>query len=80
VQELGGRTARQIAKLANGNIPYLRRRAQFINGDWPKGQESFLSHLCEFKSSLFQEFKFFQKFSLFLEFCEIHKIRKFGIC
>jgi len=41
VQELGGSTARQIAKLANGNIPYHRCRAQFLNGvGGGVGQES----------------------------------------
>jgi len=28
----GGSLARQTAKLANGNIPYHKRRAQFMNG------------------------------------------------
>jgi len=32
VQELGGSTAWQIARLANGNVPYHRWHAQFMNG------------------------------------------------
>jgi len=32
VQELGGSTARQIAKLASRNIPYHKHHAQFMNG------------------------------------------------
>jgi len=32
VQELGGRLARHIAKLANGNIPYQGSHAHFMNG------------------------------------------------
>jgi len=31
VQELGGSIARQVDKLANGNIPYHKRHAQFMN-------------------------------------------------
>jgi len=34
VQELGGSTATQVAKLANRNIPYHGRHAQFTNGGW----------------------------------------------
>jgi len=29
-----GRDHSQIGKLANGNIPYHKRHAQFMNGDW----------------------------------------------
>jgi len=36
--ELGGSIAREIAKLANGNIPYCGRHAQFIEGGWPGGK------------------------------------------
>jgi len=32
VQELGGSIARQIAKLASGNIPYHGRHAHFVSG------------------------------------------------
>ena len=32
MQELGGSIARQVAKLASGNIPYHRCHAQFMNG------------------------------------------------
>jgi len=33
VRELGGRIARQIARLTNGNVLYHRRHAQFMNRD-----------------------------------------------
>ena len=36
VRELEGNTARQRAKLANGNIPYLKHHAQFMNDSWPR--------------------------------------------
>jgi len=71
VQELGGSTVRQTAKLANGNIAYHRHHAQFINGGWPGGRKH--SALLFFKSSLDREYKLFQ------EFCEICEIREFGI-
>ena len=35
MQELRGSTTRQLAKLADGNIPYHRHHAQFTNGSWP---------------------------------------------
>jgi len=38
VQELGGNTARLIAKLAGGNIPYQGHGAQHISGNWPGGR------------------------------------------
>jgi len=41
VQQLGGSTVRNTAKLANGNIPYHRHRAQFMNGDWTGAREFF---------------------------------------
>jgi len=34
VQELGGSTARQGARLANGNIPYHKHHAQLMSGRW----------------------------------------------
>jgi len=39
VQELGGSTARQPAKLACGNTPYHRCHAQSVNGDWPESRK-----------------------------------------
>jgi len=41
VQELGGSTASQLAKLANGNIPYLRCHTQFMNRGWLGGRKLF---------------------------------------
>jgi len=32
---MGGSIARQRAKLANGNIPYHRHHADFMNAGWP---------------------------------------------
>ena len=37
MQELGGSTTRQTTKLANGNVPYHKHHAQFMNGGWPGG-------------------------------------------
>jgi len=48
VQELGGSTARQPAQLASGNIPYHEHHGQL---GLARGQESFFSHFCEFKST-----------------------------
>ena len=39
VQQLGGSTARQIAKMASGNIPYHGHHAQFRNRGWPGGRK-----------------------------------------
>ena len=59
MQELGGSTARRIAKLANGYNPYHRHHTQLMNGG---GQEALCSsHFCEFESSLVLEFEFFQE-------------------
>jgi len=45
-------------KLANGNIPYLRPYALFMNGlGWGEGILFFTLFFCEFKSSLVQESK-----------------------
>ena len=79
MQELGGSTARQIAKLVNGNVPYHRCHAQFRNGGWPGGGIIFYSLFCEFKSSLVWEFDLFLEFSVFWEFCEIHDIWEFWV-
>jgi len=40
-------------------------------------QESFLSHLHEFKSSLGWESELFEELGLFHEFCEIHETHDF---
>jgi len=39
VQKLRMSIARQLAKLAYGNIPYHRQHAQFMNGGWPGSRE-----------------------------------------
>ena len=41
MQELGGSTARQRARLASGNVPYHGHLALFVNGGWLGEQESF---------------------------------------
>ena len=41
MQGLGGSTARQIAKVANGNIPYHRHHTQFMNRGWRGGRNAF---------------------------------------
>jgi len=77
VRELGGSTARQPAKLANRNIPYHRRRAQFVDGGWPgrvvgSGISAF-QLFWEFKSSLVREFELcweFHEKSANLVFCD----------
>jgi len=69
VQELGGSTDRQIAQLVNGNIPYHRRYAQFMNGGWA-GSRKHSALIREFESSLVREFEVFREFGLFQEFCE----------
>jgi len=51
--------ARQIVKLANGNIPYHGSHAEFIDRGWPGGEESGFSVFCEFESSLVWEFELF---------------------
>ena len=38
MQELGGSTARQLAKLASGNIQYHRHYAQFMYRSSPAGR------------------------------------------
>ena len=48
MQEVGGSLARQIAKLDNGNIPYHKHHAQFMNGGWPGGESYWLSLFHEF--------------------------------
>ena len=64
MQELGESTARQPAKLANGNIPYHGHHVQSRNGGWPGSERlSALLIFHEFESSLVQEFKLFHKFS-----------------
>ena len=66
-------------KLADGNIPYHGRHAQFMNEGWGRrGQESpfFNSLFCEFESSLVWAFKLIQEFGLFQEFCEIHDFQR----
>jgi len=60
VQELGGSTARQLAKLANGNTPYHRHHAQFMNGGWPERVSYWLSYVWEFQSCPGWEFKIFR--------------------
>jgi len=74
VQELGGSTARQIAKLANRNIPYHRHHAQFTKAGWPGdrdllfcvGLNALLSESSNFSSSsgLFGGFAKFTKSSM----------------
>jgi len=63
VQELGGSTARQTAKLARGNNPYHRCHAQFMKGGLAGGQEySFarsFNHFYFSGSSDFFEFGLF---------------------
>jgi len=44
----GESIARQIAKLANGNSPYHKLHAQFMNGSWPGGEICQLFRFCEF--------------------------------
>jgi len=71
VQELGGSTARNIAKVASGNTPSHRLHAQFINGGWlgvrnPLFQQFQLSFLV-------REFELFQEFHLFQEFVKFKK-------
>jgi len=69
MQELGGSTPRQTAKMTNGNIPYHRCHAQFVNGDWPGGRRLlFFSCFHEFKPSFIWEFKFLG------ESCETHDL------
>jgi len=73
VQELGGNIASQIAKLANGKIPYHKSHAEFMNGNWLRGSRLFSSSLVrEFDSSLVWECEHFffppWEFGLFLEF------------
>jgi len=55
-------------RLADGNIPYHRHYAQFMNGGWPAGQEYFFPYFHKFESSLLWEFDLFWEFSLSLEF------------
>jgi len=62
---LGGSIARQIAKLANRNIPYHECHAQFMNVGWLGGRK--------IKCTLIQEFELIREFAFFWEFCEIHK-------
>ena len=80
MQELGGSTGRQTAKLANGNILYHTCHAQIKNGGW-LGARKVLAFLVfwEFESSLVQEFKLFWEFGVLGEFCEIRKIQEFGV-
>jgi len=51
------------------SIPWTSCSSLLIEVCWGAGICSSLFH--EFKSSLVQEFKYFQEFSLFQEFCEI---------
>ena len=63
MQELGGSTGRQTARLANGNIPYQRHHAQLRNGGLPGGRK--LSALLISMSSnplLSGSLKFFRNF------------------
>jgi len=67
-------------KLASGNIPYHGHHAQFIKGvGWGTGILFFNSLSEEFEYSLVRAFKLFWKFSLFLEFHEIHEICQFQV-
>ena len=43
--------ARQIAKLADVNIPYHGRHAHFMNGGWPGGQEPLSARLVSMSSN-----------------------------
>ena len=63
VQELGGSTARQIAKLAKGNIPYHGRHAQFMNGGSPGRRSSPFLRVRTFLwvQSVFRSFAQFTK-------------------
>ena len=38
MQQQEGSTDRQTAQLVNGNIPYNRCHAQFMNGGWLQGR------------------------------------------
>jgi len=62
VQELGSSIRRQLAKLANGNIPYHKHHAAFRNGGWQGGRR-LLAFLVFWELELLQEG--------FREFCEI---------
>jgi len=73
VREPGGSGAGQPARAGRGHGPYHGRHAQFVNGGWLEGQESCLSRFQEFKSSLVWQFKLFQEFVFFQEFCKILK-------
>jgi len=65
---MGGSTARQIVKLASGNIPCHGRHAQLMKGGWlGGGSYLFLSHFHEFECSLVQEFKLFSGCELVIE-------------
>jgi len=44
MQVLGKSPARQIAKLADGNILLHRRHTQFVNGIWPGKLQQTLKH------------------------------------
>jgi len=65
VQELGGSTARQPAKLASGDIPYRGRHAQFRNG-LDGGQEF----------ELFCEFDKFCDAREFSKICDIYELQE----
>jgi len=73
VQELGGSTAKQTARLDNENIPYHKCHTQFINGG-VEGEKA-ISFLVfwEFESSVVRKFKLFEEFRLFEEFNEIRE-------
>ena len=75
MQELGGSTARQISKLADGSIPYHGSHARFINGGWLGGRNLLFSFTWIWIVSSQR----FQKCSPFQEFCNIHKIHKFSV-
>jgi len=63
-----GTQPRSYPKPSNGNTPYLRHHAQFMNGI-VRGQEALSSsHFHEFKSSLVLKFELFSGFSKILYF------------
>ena len=71
--ELGGSRARQLAKLANGNIPCHGHCARFMNGGWLGGRNLY-SCFYEFESSPVQEFKLFQEFHEICEFWALQSL------
>ena len=75
----GGSLARQTAKLANGNIPYHKRRAQFMNG-FGQGEKAIGSSQFPwvFESALGWEFELF--FGLQIGPWVVRKIVLYIVC